>query len=153
MPLYARKVRYRTLERLRHSTNFLAFLIAQALRLSGTGTGQTVTFTNATNLVNYTAHGYVDGQGPFVLSNSAGALPVGLNDATNYWVNVNDVNSITLHLTESAALAGLSVVTFVDDGTGTNQILVAAEQSDIFNAMVFGKSADQIRALTTIDNL
>lgn len=153
MTIYARKVRYRNLDRLRHSNEFLDFLADQAVRLSGTGTGTAITFTNASNLVNLTAHGFVDGQGPFLLSNSGGALPAELSDATQYWINVNDANSFTLHTTEADALAGTNTVAFTDDGTGTHNILVGAESSDIFNALLAGKTADQIRALTSIDNL
>lgn len=153
MTIYARKVRYRNLDRLRHSNEFLDFLTDQASRLAGTGTGQAVTFTNASNLVNQTAHGYVDGQGPFLLSNSGGALPAELDNTTDYWINVNNANSFTLHTNEVDALAGSNPVAFTDDGTGTHEILVSAESVDIFTALLAGKTADQIRALTSIDNL
>ncbi len=153
MSIYARKVRYRHYDRLRHSGNFLEFLQTQAARLSGTGTGQTVTFTNATNLVNLTTHGFVDGEGPFLLDNSGGALPTGLDAVTQYWVKSNDANSFTLHLTEAEAIVGSNVVSFTDDGTGTNQILVGAEKEDIFNSLLSGKTARQIESLTSIDNL
>lgn len=153
MTIHAKYVRYRVFDRLRHSDKFLDFLADQASRLSGSGTGSTITFTNASNLVNLTSHGYTTGDGPFLLSNDGGALPAELDNTTFYWVNVNDANSFTLHLTEEDALAGTNTVAFTDDGTGTNEILVAAEAEDIFNAMLAGKSADEIRGLTSIDNL
>ncbi len=153
MSLYSRLIRYRTLLRTRYSTNLLNFISAQATRLSGTGTGATITFTNATNIVNLATHGYVSGQGPFLLSNSGGALPAELDDTTEYWVNVADAGTFTLHANEADSLSGDSDVAFTDDGTGTNTILVAAESSDIFAAMKAGKSAQDVRNLTSIDNL
>lgn len=150
---YARKVRYREFNRLRHSRLFNDFLSSQAARLAGTGTGTAITFTNGTNLVNLAAHGYTDGQGPFLLSNSGGALPAELDNVTEYWVNINDANSFTLHLTEADALAGANTVAFTDNGTGTHTALVGAEGLDIFLSLLAGKTAEQIRALTTIDDL
>ena len=153
MSIYARKVRYRKLDRIRYGQKFLSFLATQAARLSGTGTGVAVTFTNGSNTVNLTAHGYADGQGPFLLANAGGALPVGLDEVTPYWLNVVNVNAFTLHTNEADALAGSSIVAFSSDGTGTHDILVGAEESDIFNALLAGKTARQVGALTTIDDL
>ncbi len=151
--IHRRYLRYGRYERVRHSTYFLSFLTEQATRLSGSGTSTTITFTNSTNLVNLATHGYTTGQGPFLLSNSGGALPAGLDNVTDYWVNVNDASSFTLHTSEAYALANTSIVGFTDDGTGTNSILVAAEAVDIFLSLKGGKTADQIRALTSIDSL
>jgi len=153
MTIRARKVRNRRFSRVRRSRKMLSFLDAEATRLSGTGTGTTVTYTNATNLVNLTAHGYVDGQGPFLLANSGGALPAELSAVTEYWVNANDANSFTLHTSEADALAGTSIVAFTDDGTGTNTTLVGAESSDIFSYLLAGNTAAQIRTTASIDNL
>ena len=83
------------------------------------GTAQTtVTFTNGADQVNATAHGYSDGDGPFVLINDGGALPAELEEGKLYWiggtVNVND-----FQLTDEI---GGSVVAFTDDGTGTSEL-------------------------------
>lgn len=153
MSIYRRFIRYSKFERARYGKKILDFLATQATRLSGTGTGSAITFTNATNIVNLTTHGYVDGQGPFLLSNSGGALPAELDNATFYWVNAPDANTFTLHATEADGLAGSNVVAFTDDGTGTHNILVAAESLDIFAAMKAGKTARDVKNLTSIDNL
>jgi len=153
MPIYRRHLRHGNFDRVRHSVNFLDFLAEHAARLSGTGTGATVTFDNTTNQVTLVGHGYTSGDGPFLLANSGGALPAELDGATEYWVNVVGVDAFTLHLTEADALAGTNVVAFTDDGTGTNTILVAAEMLDIFLALKSGKTAEQVRGTDNIDNL
>lgn len=153
MPIYRRHLRHGNYDRVRHSDNFLDFLAEQALRLSGTGTGAVVTFDSTTDRVTLVGHGYESGDGPFLLGNSGGALPAELSADTDYWVNVVDVDTFTLHLTEEDAVAGTNAVTFTDDGTGTNSIYVAAEAVDIFLALKSGKTAEQIRGLTSIDNL
>ena len=153
MTIYARKVRYRDLDRIRYSNEFLNFLSSEAARLAGTGTGQTVTFTNASELVNLTTHGFADGQGPFLLSNAGGALPPELDNITPYWFKINDADSFTLHLNEADGVSGSNPVAFSTDGTGVHTILVGAESLDIYNAMLAGKTARMIRSLTSIDNL
>ncbi len=153
MSVHTRKVRYRQFERVRYSDRLLDFLALQAARLSGSGTGLAITFTNFTNLVNAVGHGYVDGQGPFLLANAGGALPAELDAVTEYWVNDNDGNSFTLHTNEADAIAGTNPVAFTDDGTGTHETLVAAESRDIFDALLSGKSSEEIEGLSSIDNL
>lgn len=153
MNIYRRYLRHSTYDRVRHSENLLDFLIDQSIRLSGTGTGQGVTFDNTTNTVTLAAHGFTTGQGPFVLGNAGGALPAELDSATDYWVNVTDANTFTLHLTEADALAGTNAVAFTDNGTGTHSIYVGADPLDIFEAMKSGKTAEQIASLQTIDEL
>lgn len=148
-----RHLRYRQFDRLRHGRKFKKFLSTQASRLSGTGAGTVVTFTNATNLLNLTLHTYTTGDGPFLLSNSGGVLPTGLDDTTFYWVRVNDANSVTLHTSEAGALDNSDLATFTTDGTGTHNILTGAESKDIFNALLAGKTSGRISALTTIDDL
>lgn len=153
MPIYRRHLRHGNFDRVRHSVNFLDFLAEQAARLSGTGTGATVTFDSATDRVLLTAHGYASGDGPFLLSNSGGALPAELDGETDYWINAVSDDAFTLHLTEADAIAGTDAVAFTDDGTGTSTILVAAEMLDIFLALKSGKTAEQVRGTDDIDNL
>ncbi len=153
MSIHTRKVRYREFGRVRYSEKLLDFLAEQATRLSGTGTASAITFTNASDLVNLSTHGFVDGQGPFLLANAGGALPAELDAVTQYWINDNDGNSFTLHTNEADALAGSAAVSFTDDGTGTHDVLVAAESRDIFNALLAGKSSNEIEGLSSIDNL
>jgi len=153
MSIYAKYGRYRSLFRLRYSTKFMSFLIAQAARLGATGTPTTVSFTFSSNYLNLTAHGYVDGQGPFLLANSGGALPPELDGATSYWVNAATPNAVTLHLTKQHAIDGTNIVAISGDGTGTQTILVGADTGTIFDALSGGKSADEIRSIANIDNL
>lgn len=78
----------------------------------------TVTFTNASNQVNLTAHGFAAGDGPFTLSNSGGALPAALAPATDYYVaGTVNANDFQLSLTR-----GGSVIPLADDGTGTHTL-------------------------------
>jgi hypothetical protein len=79
------------------------------------GTGQTVTFTNATNLLNDTAHGLSAGD-KILLRNSGGALPAELEQNRVYFVINANANDFQVALT-----SGGSAVTFTDDGTGTSQ--------------------------------
>jgi hypothetical protein len=86
------------------------------------------TFTAATtDIVTMSAnHTFVNGDGPFQLTNSGGALPGGLSTSTNYYVYIDpslfDSNSQTqLKLASSKvnALEG-SVVDITGTGTGTH---------------------------------
>lgn len=151
--IYKRHFRYSLYSKLRHATYFQAFLEAESERLAGSGTGATVTFANATNQMTLAANPYVSGDGPFLLANDGGALPAELDNITDYWINLVGGDIMTLHLTEADAIAGDNIVAFTDDGTGTNSILVSAEAIDIFVALKSGKSADEIRGITNIDDL
>jgi hypothetical protein len=147
-------MRHATYDLLRHSKKLLAFLGNQAARLSGTGAGTVVTFTNATNLVNLIGHGFVAGGGPFVLENAGGALPTGLDAATLYFVGVPSVDTLTLHITSDAAIGASNEVAFSTDGTGTTQILKGADELTVFDAMNDGAySAAGIMLVTDIDTL
>ena len=83
---------------------------------------QTVTFTNLTNAVNLTAHGYVAGDGPFVLINSGGAMPTEFEAATLYWIG-GTVNLNDFQLTDKDG----NVITFATDGTGTTSLCQITE--------------------------
>jgi uncharacterized phage protein gp47/JayE len=77
-----------------------------------------VTFTNATNTVDLTAHTLVIGD-PIQFS-TTGTLPTGISpQSIQYWVVVTTANDFQVSLTK-----GGSVVTFSDDGTGVNTILI-----------------------------
>lgn len=77
-----------------------------------------VTFTNATDTVNATAHGMVTGEGPVEITNSGGAVPTGLAVATKYWWISTGTNTGQFATSRVNAIAG-TPVTFSDDGTGT----------------------------------
>jgi hypothetical protein len=66
-------------------------------------------------------HGMTTGAGPYLLSNSGGALPTGLSAATLYWIIVLTVNTYQLAASLADALAGTEV-TFTTDGTGTHTL-------------------------------
>lgn len=83
----------------------------------------TVTFTNVTNTVNATAHGYALNDGPFVLINDATDLPDGLFEGKLYWI-AGTVNANDFQLSDNL---GGAVVTFADDGTGTSQLCELGE--------------------------
>lgn len=76
---------------------------------------RTTTFTNATNLVNDTAHPYSNGD-PVTFNPATGtdSLPTGLTAQTKYYVVNANVNDYQVSLT-----VGGSAVTFSDDGSGT----------------------------------
>lgn len=153
MQNHTRHLRYREFGRLRHSNNFLDFLSQQAVRLTGTGAGTGFVAVNLTNDLTITAHTYVTGDGPFVLSTSAADLPLGLDTTTLYWVRSIDANTIRLYPTQEDAEAGTNEVVFTDDGTGTHNTLIAADSLSIFEALQSGSTSAQIIALTNIDNL
>lgn len=153
MSVYRRHVRHSSYNRVRHGQDFIEFMTTQASRLAGTGASAAITFTNATNIVNHGSHGYATGDGPFLLANAGGALPAELDTTTDYWVNVASAGTYTLHTSEDDALAGSNDVAFTDDGTGTHTILKSAVAETIFDALLAGKSADEIRGITDVDNL
>lgn len=77
-----------------------------------------VTFTNATNTVDLVAHTLTNGD-PIQFTNT-GILPTGLSpQAVQYWVVSATVNDFQVSLTK-----GGPAVTFTDDGSGTNSILI-----------------------------
>lgn len=77
------------------------------------GRSATVTFTDAGDLVNWTAHGLVDGMA-VVFENSGGALPTGLTAGTTYYVTNATTDTFTVALTPGGA-----TVTFTT-GSGTH---------------------------------
>lgn len=70
--------------------------------------------TNATNTINEASHGLSNGD-VLLLTNSGGALPTGLSEQTRYFVVNAAAGTFQL-----ATRPGGSVVTFSDDGSGTN---------------------------------
>lgn len=156
--IYARYVRYRNYLRIHKHSKFHHFLEEQAVRLS-IAEGTPVAFTAANfalNQITVTGHGLATGDGAFQLTNTGGALPTGLATLTDYYVRVVDANELTLHPTYQDALDNTAAVAFSTAGTGTHsmtQQAVVISAEDIFNSMKAGKSADQIRQLTTHQDL
>ncbi len=85
------------------------------------GADAAVTFTNATDNINLTAHGMITGDGPFELSTSD-TLPAELAASTDYWFIKTDANSGKLATSLVNALAATAIA-ITDDGTGTHTIV------------------------------
>jgi len=75
-------------------------------------TPKTVTFTNGTNIVNLTSHGYSNTQK--LTFTTTGAVPAELVVDTTYYIVSANTNDFQVSLTSGGA-----AVTFTDDGTGT----------------------------------
>ena len=87
----------------------------------GGRTGKTVTFTDAGDVVNLTAHGLRNGIG--VVFSTTGSLPTGLTSGTTYYVRQGaDANKFLLFPTYADAIAGTNQVTFTGAGTGTRTV-------------------------------
>lgn len=83
----------------------------------------TFTTTNATNRINYTAHGYLTGDGPIqVEEGTNNDLPSGLAESTDYFIIRLSADTFSVALTRVLALAG-TAVEIADDGTIPNYIL------------------------------
>jgi hypothetical protein len=67
-----------------------------------------------------TAHGFTTGEGPIRLTNSGGALPTGLATGTDYWVIVDDADTIRLATSRANALAGTDIDITAAAGGGTH---------------------------------
>ncbi len=81
----------------------------------------TFTATNATETFTAVAHGLQTGDGPFVVSNSGGALPAGLVAGTQYWIIKVDNDNFKLAASFAEAGAGTAVA-ITTDGTGTHTL-------------------------------
>lgn len=79
----------------------------------------TVTFTNATDHCDFTAHGMVTGDGPFQFEGSD--IPDGLIVLTDYFCILVDADNFKMALTRELAFAG-TVVPLADDGSGTTKL-------------------------------
>lgn len=64
-------------------------------------------------------HGYTTGDGPH-RARSDDTIPAGLASGTSYYVEVVDTDTIKLHLTHAAALAGGTPVNITNSGTGSH---------------------------------
>jgi hypothetical protein len=83
--------------------------------------GKTVTFTDAGDIVNLTAHGLRNGSAVFF--ETTGSLPTGLSASTLYYARQGaDVNKFTLHTSASGAIANTGQVTFTGTGSGTHTV-------------------------------
>lgn len=97
---------------------------------------QNVTFTNATELVNMTAHGFAAGT-PVVLG-GAGTIPTGLTAGLTYYVSTSQLtaNSFRMALTREDALAG-AFVSFSTDGVAPITLQVRDNQLAAGGPVIF----------------
>lgn len=84
------------------------------------GVSPTFTADAGTNQLTATGHGLVSGA--HVCVESAGTLPAGLAEYTNYYVRVVDANTLTLHPTPGDAAANTNIVDIGDTGTGSHYL-------------------------------
>lgn len=76
---------------------------------------------NASETFTSVAHGMITGDGPYRLTNSGGALPIGTAVDTNYWIITLTADTFQLASSYANAIA-LTPVTISGDGTGTHTV-------------------------------
>lgn len=130
-----------------------SYLDAREVVLGATGTGQVFTADFANNEIDIVTHGYVAGNGPFLLT-TAGTLPAGLELGVLYWINDTTVSTMTLHRSRQDAVRLENIVPFTDAGTGAHTITPAANVDGLVELQrQNGVSFEQVRDETDIDNL
>lgn len=85
----------------------------------------TVTLDNTTEKLAHTAHGFVDGDGPFMLTVTAGALPPELTTVAKYYLVKVDADHVQLAASLQDALNG-TAIPFSTNGTGTIKLVKIA---------------------------
>lgn len=103
----------------------------------GYGIGVTSTFTAATDIVNATAHGFVNGD-PVFFGNVGGGLPGGISAKTLYYVISATTNGFQISLTK-----GGSAVDITTAGTGTNTSYGQVCVPDVRGSFVMGSGTRQ----------
>lgn len=78
-----------------------------------------------TDTLTITGHAYTAGMGPVRATNTGGALPAGLDVDTDYWIIVDDADTIRLASSHYDARHG-AAVDITDAGTGTHTIVDTA---------------------------
>lgn len=96
------------------------------------------------------AHGISDAEGPYLLTNSGGALPTG-SLTSELWVHVIDANTVAL-ATSIGALRRGDFMQTTSAGTGTHTLTKAVGSQGIFDALRRNKTRTVVAA-TDIDNL
>jgi hypothetical protein len=92
-------------------------------------------------------HGWSNGQ--FVVLRTDGTSPGGTSTSISYYVNARTVNSVTLHTSISAALAGTSNVNITSAGTGNIFILPAHSYADFIG---INSNSNKIKVLSYRSN-
>lgn len=76
------------------------------------------------------AHGFTTGDAVYY-NDEGGVATIGLTDGNKYYVNVVDTDTVTVHLTKSAALAGSSAVNLTTSGSETHSLY--SSKAAVFN--------------------
>ncbi len=75
-------------------------------------------------------HGFVTGDAVFY-SDDGGVETIGLTDQNKYYVNVVDADTVTVHLTKSAAVAGSSAINLTTSGSEIHSLY--SSKATLFN--------------------
>jgi hypothetical protein len=143
-----RHIRHRSRARVRRSGDMKKFIKDLQTALSGTGAAKTFTSTLNSKNITITAHGLLKGAGPFLASNSGGALPGLMASARLYWVvGVVDANNVQL-----AAEPEGAAITFGAAGTGTNTLTKASSLDAVFE-LLKKHGAPFMKAATDVDGI
>lgn len=104
--------------------------------------------STAADTLTVTGHAYQNGDGPMQLT-TTGTLPGGLALATNYWIEVVDVNTIKLHATLSAVLAKSAAIDLTAGEAGTHTIadVASTERLRWMSHGLLGNAVDGVVAL------
>lgn len=76
------------------------------------------------------AHGFTSGDAVYY-NDEGGVETIGLTDGNKYYVNVVDTDTVTLHLTRAAAVAGSSAIDLTTSGSETQSLY--SSKAAIFN--------------------
>ena len=90
----------------------------QSFLLKKAPAGATVTFTNATNICNFAAHGMSAGDA--IIFTTDDTLPAELTASQVYYAGTILAGTFTMHPTKGDGVAGSSTVAITDDGSGTH---------------------------------
>lgn len=144
-PKHARRGRF---ARIRRSKDLKGLLTKLQTALNNTGAGKAFTASASANLT-VTAHGYKVGEGPFLVTNSGGALPSPLVSAKFYYViAVPDVNTINIATDEDLKTA----IVMAGAGTGTHTITKASSLGAVYE-LLKKRGARFMRAATDVDGI
>lgn len=145
-----RHLRKTSFDRVRYDERTLDFWTTEGARLASSATGDTFVVNSTNDRCTAVAHGFSDGEGPYVLT-TTDTLPAGLSASTFYWVSVISADQFLLH-TGNREGTGLTQVDITDAGTGTHTITRAATQEAIYHVHRANKPR-AIAAASDIDAL
>jgi hypothetical protein len=139
-----------------------AYIVAEEIHTHYAEESIAVTFTNGTEIVNLTDHGFYTGDGPIRFT--ATTMPTGLSAAVQYWVIRVTSGTFQVAETRALALAGTEK-TFSTDGTlpfvhwvtgtkSTSQSITSVDATaNTFTKVGHGLTANQVVQLSTTTTL